>query len=96
MKHSIVQRALAICVVISLACTGLLMADTYKNPNFKYVGRTNQYHNDSSKIGQSGSQFYEIIDPVTLETIDSGMTIPEPASAVMLGLGGLTLLRRRR
>jgi len=46
-----VQRTLAICVVTCLACTGLLMADTYKNPNFKYVGRTKQYHKDSGKIG---------------------------------------------
>jgi len=45
------QRVLVICVVTSLACTGLLMADTYNNPNFKYVGRTKQYHKDSGKIG---------------------------------------------
>jgi hypothetical protein len=42
-----------------------------------------------------GPQFYEIIDPETLETIDSGMT-PEPATLLLLGLGGLTLLRKRR
>jgi hypothetical protein len=44
-----------------------------------------------------GSQFYEIIDPKTLQTIDSGQTIliPEPATVVLLGLGGLVLRRRR-
>jgi hypothetical protein len=42
-----------------------------------------------------GPQFYEIIDPETFETIDSGMT-PEPATLLLLGLGGLTLLRKRR
>ncbi len=46
-------------------------------------------------VGQPGSQFYEIIDPGTFETIDSGMTIPEPTSAVMLGLGGVLLVLRR-
>jgi len=40
-----------------------------------------------------GSQFYEIINPLTFETIDSGMTIPEPATLLLLGLSGL-LLRR--
>ena len=40
-----------------------------------------------------GSQFYEIIDPVTLETIDSGMTqiIPEPATLLLLGLGTIAV-----
>jgi hypothetical protein len=49
-------------------------------------------------VGEPGPQFYEIIDPLTLETIDSGMTklIPEPATLLLLGLGGLTLLRKRR
>lgn len=45
------QRAITISMVTCLACTTLLMADTYQNPNFKYVGRTKQYHTDSGKIG---------------------------------------------
>jgi len=47
-------------------------------------------------VGEPGSQFYEIIDPLTLETIDSGMTklIPEPATLLLLALGGLALLRK--
>ena len=47
--------------------------------------------------GQPGSQFYEIVVPNTspVEVIDSGWTIPEPASAVMLGLGGILLVLRR-
>ena len=45
--------------------------------------------------GQPGSQFYEIIDPVTLETIESGWTIPEPATLFLLGFGWLALLRGR-
>ncbi len=49
-------------------------------------------------LGQDepGSQFYEIIDPVTFETIDSGNTIPEPGTVILLGLGALALYRRRR
>ena len=44
--------------------------------------------------GQPGSQLYEIIDPATFETIDSGMTIPEPATLILLGLG-VAVIRRR-
>jgi hypothetical protein len=43
--------------------------------------------------GKPASQFYEIINPLTYETIDSGWTIPEPATILLLGLGG-TILRR--
>jgi len=42
-----------------------------------------------------GPQFYEIIDPVTFETIDSGYTIPEPATILLLGLDGLVLKRQK-
>jgi len=45
--------------------------------------------------GQPGSQAYDIIDPQTFETIDSGQTIPEPATLLLLGLGGLALRRKR-
>ncbi len=46
-------------------------------------------------VGTPGSQFYEIIDPLDFHTIEDGYTIPEPASAVMLGLGGILLVLRR-
>ncbi len=46
--------------------------------------------------GQPGSQFYEIIDPATFDTLDSGRTVPEPGTLLLLGLGGLCLLRKRR
>ncbi len=47
--------------------------------------------------GQPGPQFYEIVDPVTFVTIDSGYTvlIPEPATLLFLALGGLILRRKR-
>jgi len=45
--------------------------------------------------GEPGSQFYEIIDPVTYQTIDSGYTIPEPATILLLGLGGLVLRKKK-
>jgi len=41
-----------------------------------------------------GLQFYEIIDPDTYETIDSGLTIPEPATLLLLGLGGMVLRKK--
>lgn len=42
-----------------------------------------------------GPQFYEIIDPVTYQTIDSGRTIPEPTMLLLLGVGAVALRRRR-
>jgi hypothetical protein len=46
--------------------------------------------------GIPGSQRYEIINPVTFETIDAGVTvIPEPMTMLLLGLGGLVAMRRK-
>ena len=45
--------------------------------------------------GNPGSQYYEIIDPVTFGTIESGYTVPEPATCLLLLSGGV-LLRRRK
>lgn len=45
--------------------------------------------------GEPGSQFYEIIDPHTFETIDSGLTVPEPITIAWFGFG-LLILRQRR
>jgi len=42
-----------------------------------------------------GSQFFEIVNPITFETIDSGYTVPEPATFLLFGLGSLALLRKR-
>ncbi len=47
-------------------------------------------------MGQPGSQFYEIIDPATFETLDSGYTVPEPTTILLLGLGGLIFHIKRR
>lgn len=46
--------------------------------------------------GVPGSQFYEIINPVDFTTIDSGFTVPEPATVVLLCFGGLVVLRKQR
>jgi len=46
-------------------------------------------------IGEPGAQFYEIVDPMTFETIDSGWTIPEPGTLLLFALGGLHLLHRK-
>jgi len=45
--------------------------------------------------GQPGSQFYEIIDPATFDTLDSGWTIPEPATLLLLSFGSIILMRKR-
>ena len=46
-------------------------------------------------LAEPGPQLYEIIDPATSETTDSGTTIPEPATLLLLGLGALTLRRKQ-
>lgn len=45
--------------------------------------------------GDPGPQFYEIINPVTFETIDSGWTVPEPATLAIFILGTALLKRKR-
>jgi len=46
--------------------------------------------------GEPGAQFYEIIDPDTFETIDSGWTVPEPGTICLLSFGGLVLWKKLR
>jgi hypothetical protein len=41
--------------------------------------------------GTPGSQRYEIINPDTFETVDAGLTIPEPATLLLLAVGGLLI-----
>jgi hypothetical protein len=47
-------------------------------------------------IGEPGSQYYEIIDPATFGTIESGYTAPELATCLLLLSGGVLLRRRKR
>jgi len=49
---------------------------------------------DWNGTGMPGSQFYEIINPITFETIESGYTIPEPATCILL-LSGVLLIKRK-
>ena len=47
-------------------------------------------------VGEPGRQLYHIVDPENYpDPIEVGWTIPEPATAVMLGLGGILLVLRR-
>ena len=44
--------------------------------------------------GRPCSQFYEIIDPADFHTVDSGYTVPEPATLLLFGFGGMILRKR--
>lgn len=46
--------------------------------------------------GTPGSQCYEIINPSDFSTIDSGFTVPEPATLCIFSIGGVLLLKRKR
>jgi hypothetical protein len=46
-------------------------------------------------VGEPGSQLYEIIDPATFDTLDSGYTIPEPTTLLLLTFGGMILRRKK-
>jgi hypothetical protein len=46
--------------------------------------------------GLPDSQSYEIINPVTFETIDSGYTIPEPSTTILMVLGGIIFLKKKK
>jgi hypothetical protein len=51
---------------------------------------------DWLKQKMPSSQYYEIINPSTYETIDQGFTVPEPCSAILMITGVITFLRGRR
>jgi hypothetical protein len=46
--------------------------------------------------GSPAAQWYEVVDPVTFATIDSGWTVPEPATLSIMGLGWLVMAVRRK
>ena len=47
--------------------------------------------------GEPGSQLYHIVDPDNyLVPIETGYTVPEPTTLLLLGLGGLLLRRKPR
>lgn len=46
--------------------------------------------------GTPGFQYYEIVTPETLVVVDSGFTIPEPASVTLFVLAGLVCAKHKR
>jgi len=50
---------------------------------------------DWSGEGEPAAQYYEIVDPVTYDTIADGWTVPEPGTLVLLGFGALLAARGR-
>jgi hypothetical protein len=46
--------------------------------------------------GEPGSQYFEVVDPLTFETIADGWTVPEPGTVLLFGCGYLFNVRTRR
>ena len=101
-RNALIKYVCFLCIVISflLCSSGLAQQTQISAPsildgiapgksisrfsvNFEWLG-----------VDMPGSQYYEIIDPLTFAAIESGYTTPEPATGLVL-LSGVLLLRRK-
>lgn len=72
--------------------TGASQALTYTAPITLAAGRTYQIQFSLWETGSTSAGHYEAFDSLTF----NGSVIPEPGTALLVSLGGLCLLRRRR
>jgi hypothetical protein len=47
-------------------------------------------------VGNPGAQNYEIVNPTDFTTIETGFTVPEPSIFVLMGLGALSIVRKKQ
>ncbi len=94
------KSLMTICLVVGLITilNGTALADGNEVSDSGWMTSLNCLTYDVNWL-DDGESWYELRDPLTGEPFDFNsldfMVIPEPATVVLLGLGGLFLCRRK-